>query len=254
MNQILLISLNTVREHLRDKLFYNLAFFALLLIGSAVLLSRLTIGDYQRVLIDVGLGTINLIGVIIAVFIGIGLISRELQGRTLYLVLSKPVPRWHLVLGKYFGLLLTLLLNMMLMVTGLVLVLWAMEVPVTLGLFQAILATYLECAVVTAIAVAFSAFTTSTLSVMCTLALFVIGHSVTSLRVLGERSGEAVKPFFIGMIYLLPNFEHFNLRSHVVHKVTVPAVDVLILVGYASAYAAILLMIATMVFQHRDVQ
>src|SRR5215467_9315678 len=106
MSQILLISFNTVREHLRDKLFYNLAFFALLLIGSAVFLSRLTIGDYQRVLIDVGLGTINIMGIIIAVFIGIGLISRELERRTLYLVLSKPVPRWHLVLGKYFGLLL----------------------------------------------------------------------------------------------------------------------------------------------------
>lgn len=254
MSQILLISLNTVREHLRDKLFYNLAFFALLLIGSGVFLSRLTIGDYQRVLIDVGLGIINIIGVIIAVFIGIGLISRELERRTLYLVLSKPVTRCHLVLGKYFGLLVTLLLNMMLMMTGLVLILWVMAVPVTPGLFQAVLAAYLECAVVTAIAITFSAFTTSTLSAMCTLALFAIGHSVTSLRILGERSGKAVRPLITGMIYLFPNLEHFNLRSHVVYEVTVPALDMLILVGYASAYAAVLLMIATMVFQHRDVQ
>jgi len=93
MSQIVWISLNTVREHLRDKLFYNLAFFALLLIASAVILSRLTIGDYHRVLIDVGLASIDLIGVMIAVFLGIGLLSRELERRTLYLVLSKPVPR-----------------------------------------------------------------------------------------------------------------------------------------------------------------
>src|SRR6185503_15264513 len=164
MSQIVWISLNTVREHLRDKLFYNLAFFALLLIASAVILSRLTIGDFPRVLIDVGLASIDLIGVMIAVFLGIGLLSRELERRTLYLVLSKPVPRSHLVLGRYFGLLLTLSLNIILLMTGLLGVLWMSGAPVTLGLFQAALATYLECAVVTAIAVVFSSFTGATLS------------------------------------------------------------------------------------------
>jgi ABC-type transport system involved in multi-copper enzyme maturation permease subunit len=254
MKQIFWISLNTVREHLRDKLFYNLAFFALLLIVSAAILSRLTIGDYQRVLIDVGLASINIIGVMIAVFLGVGLLSRELEKRTLYLVLSKPVPRSHLVLGKYFGLLLTLSLNIVLLMTWLLCVLWVTGVQVTAGLFQALLGTYLECAVVTAIALVFSGFTTATLSTMCTVSLFVIGHNVASLRALAERSEEAVKSVTTGIIYLLPNLEHFNLRSHVVHEVAVPAINVLLLVGYASAYAAVLLMIATMLFQHRDIQ
>jgi len=254
MSQIVWISLNTVREHLRDKLFYNLAFFALLLIASAVILSRLTIGDFHRVLIDVGLASIDLIGVMIAVFLGIGLLSRELERRTLYLVLSKPVPRSHLVLGRYFGLLLTLSLNIILLMTGLLGVLWMSGVPVTLGLFQAALATYLECAVVTAIAVVFSSFTGATLSAMCTLSLFVIGHNITSLRVVAEKSEELVKAVITGIVYVLPNLEHFNLRSHVVHEVAVPAINVLLLTGYACIYAAILLGVATMLFKHRDIQ
>ena len=254
MKQIVWISLNTVREHLRDKLFYNLAFFALLLIASAVILSRLTLGDYHRVLIDVGLASIHIIGIMIAVFLGIGLLSRELERRTLYLVLSKPVPRSHLVLGKYFGLLLTLSLNVLLLMTGLVCVLWMTGVPLRTGLFQAAVATYLECAVVTAMAMVFSAFTTATLSVMCTLALFVIGQNLTSLKVVAEKSEEVLKVMIMAIIYVLPDLEHFNLRSHVVHQVTVPAVNMLILAGYACVYAAVLVGMATMLFNRRDIQ
>jgi Cu-processing system permease protein len=138
--------------------------------------------------------------------------------------------------------------------TWLLCVLWVTGVQVTAGLFQALLGTYLECAVLTAIALVFSAFTTATLSTMCTVSLFVIGHNVASLRALTERSEEAVKSVTTGLIYILPNLEHFNLRSHVVHEAAVPAANVLLLVGYASAYAAVLLMIATMLFQHRDIQ
>jgi ABC-type transport system involved in multi-copper enzyme maturation permease subunit len=253
MNQIVWISLNTVREHLRDKLFYNLFFFALLLIASAVVLSRLTIGDYHRVLIDVGLSSINIIGLMIAMFLGIGLLSREMEKKTLYLVLSKPVPRSHLVFGIYFGLLLTLFLNIAILTSWFLCVLWMTGVPVTPGLFQAAMATYLECAVVTAMAMVFSAFTGSTLSAMCTLSLFVIGHNMTSLRALAEKSEEAVKVIITGIIYVLPDLEHFNLRSHVVHEITVPAINMLTLAGYACVYAAVLLGMTTVLFKHRDI-
>jgi ABC-type transport system involved in multi-copper enzyme maturation permease subunit len=253
MSPILWISLNTVREHLRDKLFYNLAFFALLLIASAVVLSRLTIGDYHRVLIDVGLASIDIIGVMIAVFLGIGLLNRELERRTLYLVLSKPVPRSSLVLGKYLGLLLTLSLNILLLFTGLLSVLWMTGVPVTAGLFQAALATHLECAVVTAMAMVFSAFTTATLSAMCTFSLFVVGHNITTLRVVAEKSEEAIRMVMTGFIYVLPDLEHFNLRSHAVHEATVPALNVLMVGGYACMYATVLLGLAIALFNRRDI-
>jgi ABC-type transport system involved in multi-copper enzyme maturation permease subunit len=253
MNQIVCISLNTVREHFRDKLFYNLAFFALLLIACAVILSRLSIGNNHRVLVDVGLTSINIISIMMAVFLGIGLLSRELERRTLYLLLSKPVPRRHLVLGKYMGLLITLLLNILLLTMGLSCVLWMTDAPMTVGIFQAALAMYLECAVVTAIAMLFSAFTGATLSAMCTLSLFVVGHNMTSLRIVADRSEEAVKMILNGIMYVLPDLEHFNVRSHVIREATLPAMNVLTLTGYACLYAAVLLMLTTILFKHRDI-
>jgi ABC-type transport system involved in multi-copper enzyme maturation permease subunit len=254
MSPIVWIGLNTVREHLRDKLFYNLFFFAMLLIASAIVLSRLTIGDYHRVLIDVGLASINIISLMIAVFLGIGLLSREVERKTLYLVLSKPIPRSYLVLGKYVGLLLTLFLNIVILTSWFLCVLWMTGVPVTLGLFQAVLATYLECALVTAMAMVFSAFTGATLSTMFTISLFVIGHNMTTLRALTEKSEEAVKAIITAMIYVLPDLEHFNLRSSVVHDMTVPAMNILILAGYAWIYAALLLGLTTVLFKQKDIQ
>lgn len=254
MSQIWWISLSTVREHLRDKLFYNLAFFAFLLLACAVVLSRLTIGDYHRVLIDVGLASINIISVMISVFLGIGLLNRELERRTLYLLLTKPVPRSHLVLGKYVGLLLTLALNIVSLLTALLCVFWLTGVPVTAGVFQAAFATYLECAVLTAMSMVFSAFTTATLSAMCTLSLFVIGHNITTLRVVAEKSEELVRAVMTGLIYVLPDLEHFNLRSHALHEVTVPATNVMMLGGYACVYSALLLGLAVALFQRRDIR
>jgi ABC-type transport system involved in multi-copper enzyme maturation permease subunit len=213
----------------------------------------LTIGDFHRVIVDVGLASINIISVFIAVFLGIGLLNREMERRTLYLLLTKPVSRSYVVLGKYLGLLLTLTVNVLSLTVGLVFVLWMMAVPVTAGLLQAALATYLECAVVTAISMVFSAFTSATLSAMCTLALFVIGHNVSTLRVVADKSEEVIRAVMTGITYVLPDLEHFNLRSHAVHEAAVPAINVLLLAGYASVYAALLLGLAIVLFKRRDI-
>jgi hypothetical protein len=109
--KILSIALNTFRENLRDKLLYNLLVFALLMIGSSVILSRLTLGEFHRLILDLGLGSINFFGVLIAIFVGIGLVSKEIEKKTIYTIVSKPVARYQFLLGKYVGLTITLFVN-----------------------------------------------------------------------------------------------------------------------------------------------
>ena len=118
MNRIAVIALNTFRETLRDKILYNLVFFGLLLIGSSILLSTLTMGEQAKIIQDLGLASINLFGVLIAIFVGIGLVSKEIEKRTIYSIIAKPIPRYQFLLGKYFGLTLTLFVNMSIMVVG----------------------------------------------------------------------------------------------------------------------------------------
>src|SRR3954452_20087275 len=113
------IALNTFREAVRDRVLYNLVIFALLLLASAPLFGQISIGMERLIVVNVGLTSISIFGVIIAIFIGIGLVSKEIEKRTLYTILSRPVRRWEFMAGKYLGLMLTLAVNTALMTLGL---------------------------------------------------------------------------------------------------------------------------------------
>ncbi|MFZ3014733.1 MAG: ABC transporter permease subunit, partial [Nitrospira sp.] len=180
--RILSIAVNTFRENLREKLLYNLLFFALLMIGSSILLSRITLGDYHRLILDLGLASINLFGVLIAIFVGIGLVSKEVDRKTIYTIVSKPIPRYEFLLGKYCGLVITLFANTIVMVLGLLIVLHIMDVPITSLVFKSLALIFLELMVITAVAVLFSTFTSATLSAIFTLAVYVIGHLSGDLK------------------------------------------------------------------------
>lgn len=254
MNPITLIALNTVREHLRDKLLYSAALFALALIAGAGLLSRLSVGEYQRILLDLGLAAMNLVGVLIALFIGISVLGREKERRTLYLIVTKPVPRFCLVVGKYLGLLVTLFLVIVLMGFGLMAVMWLTNEAPTAGLLVSLLGIYLECAVVAAIALIFSTYTTMTLSAMYTVALYVVGHSASSLRALSQSGGDLTRWVMTGIAYVLPDLEKFNLKTLVLVQLSIPTADIVFLITYAAAYVGALLTIAVMIVQRSDLQ
>jgi ABC-type transport system involved in multi-copper enzyme maturation permease subunit len=252
--RILSISLNSFRENLREKLLYNLLFFALLMIGSSIFLSRLTIGDYPRLIIDLGLASIDLIGVLIAIFVGIGLVSKEIDRKTIYTIVSKPIPRYAFLLGKYLGLIITLLANTAVMVIGLLVVLYVMEVPITGLLYQSIALIFLELMVITAVALLFSTFTSSTLSAIFTLAIYVIGHLSGDLKGFGQKLDEVSQIVINAVYYLLPNLERFNLKGHVIHKIDFGAADMALTLAYGLTYAAFLLLLASVIFQRRDFQ
>ena len=246
------IAFNTFRENLRDKLLYNLLIFALLMIGSSLLLMRLTLGEFHRLILDLGLGSINFFGVLIAIFVGIGLVNKEIDKKTIYTIISKPVARYQFLLGKYLGLSLTLLVNTGIMAAGLLAVLYFQDVPVQLVLFKALGLVFLEFLVVTAVALLFSTFTSATLSAIFTIAVFVIGHLTTDLKTFGQKMDAVGRAVLESIYYLLPNLERFNLKGHVTHQLDVPAGDLLLIAAYGMAYTALLLVLASAIFQHRD--
>lgn len=252
--RIVSISLNSFRENLREKLLYNLLFFALLLIASSILLPRISLGDHHRLILDLGLASINLFGVLIAIFVGIGLVSKEIDRKTIYTIVSKPIPRHAFLLGKYLGLVITLLANTLVMVVGLLIVLWVMEVPVTGLFFQSIALIFLELMVITAVALLFSTFTSSTLSAIFTLAIYVIGHLAGDLKEFAKKMDDVTQAVINAIYYLLPNLERFNLKGHVVHHLEFGLADMALTVSYGLAYAAFLLTLASVIFQRRDFQ
>lgn len=250
--KVLSIALNTFRENLRDKLLYNLLVFALLMIGSSLLLMRLTLGEFHRLLLDVGLGSINIFGVLIAIFVGIGLVNKEIEKKTIYTIVSKPVARYQFLIGKYLGLTLTLFVNTLIMAGGLLLVLVAQNVPIESMLMKALGLIFMEFMVITAVALLCSTFTSATLSAIFTLATYVIGHLTADLKMFGEKMDEGMRAVVTGLYYILPNLERFNLKGNVIHHIEVPGTDLLLIVAYGLTYVAFLLMSASIIFQRRD--
>ncbi|MEK6786735.1 MAG: ABC transporter permease subunit [Nitrospirota bacterium] len=252
--RILSIALNTFRENLREKLLYNLLFFALLMIGSSILLSRITLGDYHRLILDLGLASINLFGVLIAIFVGIGLVSKEVDRKTIYTIVSKPIPRYEFLLGKYCGLVITLLANTVVMVAGLLIVLQVMDVPITSLVFKSLALILLELMVITAVAVLFSTFTSATLSAIFTLAVYVIGHLSGDLKEFARKLDDVSQMAVNAIYYTLPNLERFNLKGHVIHHLDFGMADMALTLAYGLTYAAFLLLLASVIFQRRDFQ
>ncbi|HUJ79550.1 MAG TPA: ABC transporter permease [Nitrospiria bacterium] len=253
MSKIVVIALNTYKESIRDKLLYNLLIFALLLIGGSVILSTLTVGERSKIIIDLSLASLNLFGVLIAVFVGIGLVSKEIEKKTIYTIIAKPVHRWQFLAGKYLGLLITLAVNVGLMTVCVYAVQLAGEWTLRLELLQAVWLIYVELMVVTAIALLCSTFTTSTLAAIFTLALYVIGHFSSSLKEFANKIGSDTTTAIADVLYYsLPNLEHFNIKGEVVHHIAVSADRVLWSTFYGLAYISALLLLAAIIFQRRD--
>jgi ABC-type transport system involved in multi-copper enzyme maturation permease subunit len=242
----------SLQEYLRDRVLYGGAMAGLLLVASAALFSRLTVGNPDRIILDLGLGAVHFFSTVMAVFLGIGVIGREVDRRTIHLILAKPVPRSRLILGKFVGLSLMLLLNLGVLCLPLMLVLMLLDVPMTLGLWQAVALIYAETCLVMGVALLCTTFTTAALSAVFTVAFYVIGHSVAYVQAFGDKLEGIARACVTGFAHLVPDLEYFNLKGYVPYQQSLPAVDFTFVVGYALAYMACLLLAATVIFQRRD--
>lgn len=253
MGAIGVIALNAFRESLRDKILYNLVLFAGLLIGLSVLLADLSITEHHKVIADMGLAAINLIGVIIAIFVGISLVNKEIERRTIYTIMARPISRAAFVLGKYLGLTLTLFVNMTIMVAVFLLTLWLYHVPIQFSMFQAVLLIFVEIVVVTAIALFFSTFSSTTLSAIFTLGFYVIGHLTADLRTVVANSDSGPITSLVDLLYYLcPNLEMLNIKGQAAVGIVAAPEYVMMASLYGLMYAGVLLTGACLIFQQRD--
>lgn len=247
------LAANTMREAIRSKVLYTLLFFAVLLIGTGVLLSTLSYVEGQRILQSVGLAAIRLFGAAIAISVGIGLIHREVERRTIYTILSKPISRGEFLLGKYLGLVATIWLQVAIMGAAFAAVSLLAGAPLTLQHGQALVLAAMELALVVAFATLFSSFTTPMLAALFTTGLYLVGHLSRDLRDIGSRSEmEAVRFIVAGLHRVLPDLETFNLTTQALHALPVPPGEVLFAVLYGAGYSALLLLFAVVVFERRD--
>jgi ABC-type transport system involved in multi-copper enzyme maturation permease subunit len=251
------ITLNTFREAVRDRVLYNLVIFVLLLVASAPLFSQISIGMERLIVVNVGLSSISIFGVIIAIFIGIGLVSKEIEKRTLYTILSRPVRRWEFITGKYFGLMLTLMVNTAFMTAGLYLALFVFargQHPADPLLLVAVYFTLLELAIVTAITLLFSSFSSPIFSAVFTFALFVIGTFAQDLRNFAAISHGLTRWLATAVAYLVPNFASLNVIAQVAHENSVSGRLILFNSLYALLYSGMAILAATLVFERRNLK
>ncbi len=257
MNRICAVASNTFREAVRDRVLYNLIFFALLLVGASLLFGQISIGIERIVLINLGLTAISIFGVVIAIFIGIGLVSKEMEKKTLYTILSRPARRWEFIVGKFGGLAWTLVVNTFLMAVGFfaALLFLAHRFESADGwLLVAIYFIVLEFVVVTALALLFSTFSSPVLSAVMALALFVIGTFAEDLRAFVAMSHGVARLFATLAAYIVPNFASLNVISSVAHGRPIVASLILYNTVYSLLYATATVCGAVLVFEYRNLK
>ncbi len=253
MYSIGVIALNTFRETLRDKILYNLLLFAALLIALSVALSHLSMGEYDKIVMDMGLAAINLIGVIIAVFVGIGLVSKEIERRTIYTIMARPISRVQFLVGKYAGLALTLFANITVMVILFFATLWWGGTPIQGALLQAVALIFIELLVMTSAALFFSTFSSTMVSASLTIGVYVIGHLTPDLKGIAEKSqNEMAATLLTGMYYICPNLELLNIKGQAAAGVSLSLANHAWATAYGLLYAGLLLAGACVIFRRRD--
>lgn len=252
------IARNAFREAVRDRVLYNLVLFVLLLIAGAIFLGEISAGQEAKIIVDLGLSAILLFGVFIAIFVGVGLVYKEIERRTLYAILSKPIGRGEFMLGKYLGLCLTLLVNVAVMGVGLSLALIVVKRgwdPLALRIWPAIFLIYVELAILTGVAMLFSAFSSPALSALLTFFLFVIGHFSADLKTLAHSMGSApARWVFAGLYYLLPNLANYNAITPAAHGQAPEVRTVVMAAVYGLIYIGVLLAATTLVFSRRNLK
>ena len=266
MRTIRLVAGAVFRESVRDRVPYSMVAFAVLLIAASYLISQLTAGQDLKIIKDLGLAAVSVFGMLIAVFLGIGLVSKEVERKSIFALLSKPVTRTQFIIGKYVGLIATLVVNLGVMTVAYYLVLAYMNATASAAtragwatpaldprLLLAIVLVMAEVALVTALALFFSTFSSPLLSALLTLGLWVAGHFNSDLRHFGDViDSPPVVAVARGLYYVLPNLAPFDVKAEAVYGLPISAEHVAFTLLYAVLYSGVLLTAAIAIFRRRD--
>ncbi|MBN1306807.1 MAG: hypothetical protein JXA18_02745 [Chitinispirillaceae bacterium] len=254
MNTIVTVAVNTFRETIRNKVLYNI-----LLVAAVALLLSLSFGDLSvfsraQVMSDFGLATMSLTGLLLAIFIGVGLLGVEIATKTVYGVLNRPVSREAFIIGKFCGLCATLLLNFILIAAVFFVAIQLLGVTVKAAMLYAVLLLAVEMALIVAASMFFSTFTTPTLAAIFTVGFYIAGHLNDLMNIGAEQQQNPVWRFvLVSLNRLLPNLEHFNIRTRIVYDLAIPELFVAQAALYGMLYTVLLLLCAMIVFSRKDV-
>jgi ABC-type transport system involved in multi-copper enzyme maturation permease subunit len=250
------IALNTFRESVRDRVLYNLILFVLILVAASVFVSDLSLDMESQFTAALGLSAMLVFGALIAIFIGVGLVYKEIDKRTIYNLLSKPVHRHEFIIGKYAGLCLTLLVNTAVMVMGTELALWYVNgkfVPLQTAVLAASFLVFCELALLVAVALMFSSFTTPLLAALFSFAIYLIGHFSKDLLEMATLSNSSLtRVILTTLYYLLPNLSNFGFITEASHGRIVPMRLAVSATIYAIVYIGILLSATVLIFHKRN--
>lgn len=247
------IALNTFKEAVRDRILYLLLFFAALSIIVSRILALLTVGDRVKIIKDVGLASISLFGALMAILIGTGLVYKEIEKRTIFTLISKPMRRHEFLLGKFFGLVLTLFVMLLLMSVIFLALVFFHTYTIEWKLLLAALYIFIELILITAVAILFSSFSTPILSSLFSLCFYLIGHFSWSLETLIKKIPAGLFRVLAEVVYtVLPDLENFNYKTEVVHGLHIPAQALLYSAAYGIIYTVFIMALAVLVFRRRD--
>jgi ABC-type transport system involved in multi-copper enzyme maturation permease subunit len=268
MRRIGLVAWHVFKESVRDRVLYGIGAFALVLVAGSVLIGQITAGQDLKIIKDLGLATIEIAGALMTIFIGVGLVSREIDRRSIYSLLAKPLPRWEFIVGKYLGLVLTIAVNLWAMAAALYVVLlfqlWMAPENIRASwtapavdprLLLVVVMITAEMALLTAVALFFSTFSSSALlSVVFTVGIFVAGLASADLRHFGDivQVNPAAAAFVSAIGWILPAFSEFDIKTQIVHGFPVAPGLVLSMVGYAAIYSASMLGLSVAMFARRE--
>jgi ABC-type transport system involved in multi-copper enzyme maturation permease subunit len=262
-----LVAWHVFKESVRDRVLYGIGLFALLLVAASLLIGQITAGQDVKIIKDLGLATIELAGVMMTVFIGVGLVAREIDRRSIHSLLAKPLARWEFVVGKYAGLVLTVAVNVAAMTLALYAMLawmWWISPEVVrrswdapamdLRLLVAVGLILAELALLTAIALFFSTFSSSALlSMAFTIGLYIVGLASQDLRHFGDIvDAPALAPVVAAIGWIVPAFSAFDVKAQVVHGLPVPAGACWLTVAYAAVYSAVAVGAGVALFSRRE--
>jgi len=251
--KITTIARNTFKEAKRDRVLYLLFFFAAICLFFSRFLALLTVGDRVKIIKDVGLASIQLFGMLMAILMGTGLVYKEIDKKTIFTLLAKPIHRVEFLLGKFLGLVLTIFIMTVLMAVIFLLILFLHTFTVEWSILLAILYIFFELCLMTAVALLFSTFTTPILASLYSLGFYLIGHLSWSLEMLLKKVKSGVGRAMLQVLYIvLPDLENFNFKTEVVHNLTIPTKLLGISFLYGLVYTAFILLLAMLIFRRRD--
>jgi ABC-type transport system involved in multi-copper enzyme maturation permease subunit len=241
MSRIINVAYYTFLEMVRNKVLYVLLFFAFFIFGIGVAITQMSIGDELKIISDTGLGTIEIFSTILAIFLGISLVQKELSLKTLYPLLSKPLSRTEYVLGKFSGMIILIVIEivfMSLIFLVLLSVYGGAEKIVTY--LPAIYTIFLQTSTIIAVAVLCSTLTEPTVGAMLTISFYITGATSYNLvYAITQRTSENVAKIINTLRYILPDFSHFNIKDNLVYGRGLDGLEI----GFASLYALFIVVI-----------